>query len=121
MPGSLGIALHRDQFPREMRAFRRQLACAVLLRYFQPQRDGLADIRHRLHVRRALRVAAGKRRTGDGKPFLRLSDDNMVLHGRSFARAPCEREEFLAFFAKLRTWQRRFLREEAELRGEGRG
>ena len=94
MPGSLGIALDRDEFAREVRAFRRQLARAVLLGYFQPQRDGLADICQGLRVRRALRVAAGERRAGNGKAFLRLNDDNVVLHGRSFARAPCERQEF---------------------------
>ena len=107
MPGSLGSALDRDEFAREVRAFRRQLARAVLLRYFQPQRDGLADIRQRLRVRGTLRMAAGERRTGNGEPFLRLNDDNMVLHGRSFARAPCERQEFFTLVAKLRTWPRR--------------
>ena len=94
MPGSLGLVLDGDEFAREVRAFRRQLARAVLLGYFQPQRDGLADIRHRLRVRGTLRVAAGERRAGNGKAFLRLNDDNVVLHGRSFALAPCERQEF---------------------------
>ncbi len=94
MPGSWGIALDGDQFAREVRAFRRQLARGVLLRYFQPQRDGLADIRQRLRVRGTLRMAAGERRTGNSKAFLRLNDDNMVLHRRSFAQALCERQEF---------------------------
>ena len=37
-------------------------------------------------MRGTLRVAAGQRRTGNGKAFFGLDDDDVVLHGPSFAR-----------------------------------
>ena len=110
MPGSLGLVLDGDEFASEVRAFRGQLARGVLLGYFHPQCDGLADIRQRLRVRRTLRVAAGERRTGNGKAFLRFNNDNVVLHGRSFVRALCERQDFFVLVAELRIWPRRFAR-----------
>ena len=58
MPGSFGIALHRHQFARVVRAFRRQLALRVFLRNLQPQRDGFADVGAGFLSRRALRPAA---------------------------------------------------------------